>query len=158
MDLNHSVHGQEQIGFNCPIFDMVYPIGVINVWGTLDTVVCGETPVVPQHEDACESSDGYWYTKVSAVQRRFAEHNGCDISMEPEHIETASDGIRGWRCSGIRAGCTDGAFVMECRWDGRHTYPVERLSQRNFGLEVAVEYFYQFQHPKYKGQLDPPGQ
>ena len=60
----NTVHGQEQIGFNCPVFNMVYPIGIINVWGTLDTVVCGESPTLSHYEDGCESSDGYWYISL----------------------------------------------------------------------------------------------
>ena len=129
---------------------MVYPIGIINVWGTLDTVVCGESPTLSHYEDGCESSDGYWYTKVSAVQRRFAQHNGCDIEREVERIESAADGIRGWQCTGYTEGCTDGAYVMQCSWDGRHTYPIEVQQQYNFGLAVVVEYFYQFQHPRFR--------
>ena len=141
--INHSVHGQEQIGFNCPSFYESYSIGIINVWGTNDVTVCGESPTVSTNEDACESWDGYWYTKVSAVQRRFAEHNGCNTSIDPVNITTSSDGIQDWQCTGYIEGCSNEAYVMQCNWNAGHTVVVVstlKLCTQAFE-HVATTYF-----------------
>eukprot|EP01084_Bolivina_argentea_P070797 128741_1 len=139
-------HGQQQIGFNCEQWsnDNI-PIGLFNVWGTNDGVVCGESPTAP-NQDACESNDGYWYTKVSAVQRRFAQHNGCSVSGNPVVINTPQDGTRNWQCTGYTEGCIDSFYVMQCNWNGAHSYPnTLPPNSYNFGLVTAIQYFYQFQ-------------
>eukprot|EP01084_Bolivina_argentea_P161387 280950_1 len=82
--------GQQQVGFNCREFETNYPIGMFNVWGREDQVVCGEYPQGDAPEDACEDQDWrYYYTKVSAVQERFAQHNGCTTGFGPVAINTA---------------------------------------------------------------------
>ena len=118
---------------------MAYEIGIINVWGTGDPIIPGDGTI---------SSEGWYYLSVSAVQETFAQHNGCNVDEGPTTIETSSDGIKDWQCTGYEIGCTNDAYTIQCNYNGRHQYPKSNPNlpnSPNFALPVVWDYFKKFQ-------------
>eukprot|EP01084_Bolivina_argentea_P314650 544996_1 len=126
-----SFHGQQLNGFNCKPHGN---IGLINIWGINDKVLPGNGDM---------SSDGWYYTSVANVQKKFAENNGCDVDNGPQPIISVADGKNDWKCSAYKTNCNDNAYVMECNWDGEHNCPKDKNGE-NFALPVVWNYFKQF--------------
>merc|ERR1712048_935361 len=108
-ELNHRLaaiapqHGQSRLGYNCePEYDV--PMPIINIWGTNDEIVPGESIL---------SSYGAYHTPVSHVQYKYGKHNECNVDEQlPTPIATASDGILEWHSCLSR--CRWREFCIEC--------------------------------------------
>merc|ERR1712113_101257 len=113
---------------------------ILNVWGTNDTIVPGESIV---------NSMGAFYTPVSHVLHRYGVHNHCNVKGEYVNVSTVSDGIDGWQCIGYDGCDIDGngtgnstVDVMSCSWDAGHTAPI--ANGENFGLNVIWNFFQKY--------------
>jgi poly(3-hydroxybutyrate) depolymerase len=102
-------------------------MSLIQVWGRQDTVVNGA-------EEA--SSDGMIYDGASETAAVWAVAQGC--AVDPSPWPTAYDGTLGWSCE-EHAGCSTGAEVVTCAWDGRHRWG--RDGSEAFALEVTWDFF-----------------
>eukprot|EP01084_Bolivina_argentea_P128132 226533_1 len=143
------IHGQAALGYNCgPIYEDI-KMPIINIWGTNDNIVSGDTISNP--------NGGFYFTSVYQVMYKYGLYNKCDVNKKRvQAIETVSDGILEWKCVGYNECNIDnvnsdgyGMYVMSCSWNGSHVYPV--FNNENFGLNVVWNFFKN--HTKVPDQL-----
>jgi hypothetical protein len=70
--------------------------------------------------DGSTSSDGFFYTPMAQVASEFAAAQGCSATTSA--YPTPADGDDNLTCV-QHAGCTTGAEVVRCEWNGAHDYP-----------------------------------
>lgn len=105
------IHGSAANGYTCAPDS---PTSLVHVVGRTDTVVDSfDRP----------SEDGMIYDSAAETGAAWAASQGC--SDTPTPTKTAFDGSLGWGCE-TYAGCTSGAEVWVCTWDGGHTWPRQR--------------------------------
>ncbi|MCP3959923.1 MAG: hypothetical protein GY719_18925 [bacterium] len=115
-------------GFNCAPGAST-PLSMMNVYGTRDDYVS---------QKGVESSDGYYYTSAEDVMKKWAsaKSQGCDPASTP--YQTSRTGAFGLACI-QHDGCTTGAEVVHCAWDGAHDWP--RDDADNFGNDIIWDFF-----------------
>lgn len=115
-------------GFNCAPGANA-KISLLNIYGTRDDVV---------RFDGAPSSDGFLYTPTEQVIAAWAGPRSQGCAGENSHYETSMDGVEGWSCL-QRAGCSTGAEIVDCAWNGEHDWP--RQGGDEFASEVIWEFF-----------------
>ena len=118
-------HGFAANGYTCAPST---PLSLFQVWGLNDNVVNG-------HEQP--SSDGMIYDGADETALEWAAAQGC--SLTPTPYATVSDGLNGWSCA-EHAGCSTGAEVVTCSWDGDHVWG-RNNTNGNFALEATWAFF-----------------
>ena len=102
------------------------PQSLFQIWGVNDRSVDGSDR---------PSSDGMIYEGAAETAAEWAAAQGC--APEPTPYPTSVDGARGWGCT-EHAGCTSGARIVSCAWDGAHVWP--RTAEVAFGNEAIFEF------------------
>ena len=103
------------------------PMSLFQVWGRSDRTVDGNDTA---------SSDGMIYDGADETALIWAEAQGC--TTKPSRYTTEYDGTAGWECVEY-TGCTTGARVVTCGWDGGHTWG--RRAGTHFALESMLNFF-----------------
>ena len=102
-------------------------LGLFQVWGDKDRIVDG-------HDRP--SNDGMIYDGAEETAQVWAAAQGCaDTATE---YPTDYDGTQGWACV-EHAGCSTGAEVVSCVWNGGHTWG--RGGGTNFALGSMLSFF-----------------
>ncbi len=99
-------------GFNCA-GPKGSKVSMLNIHGTEDRTVPA---------DGSPASDGFLYTPASQVVDAWAAETSQGCAAEESAYKTTKDGVAGLRCT-QRAACRSGAEVVDCSWEGGHTWP-----------------------------------
>jgi len=102
-------HGFAANGYTC---SPESPMAMIQVWGERDRIVPGDDGM---------ANDGYIYDDAAETAAVWAEAQDCAADGSTP-FPTDSDGARGWGCT-EHMGCSTGAQVVTCAWNGGHTWP-----------------------------------
>jgi len=123
------VSGTLMIGYNCAP-PMGAKLSLMQVHGIHDRTI----PI-----DGRSSSDGYFYTAVDDVVDLWAAQTSQNCEPDYAPFPTVADGARMLTCS-QRANCATGAEVVQCSWNGRHTWPATQ-DGTPFGNDIIWEFF-----------------
>lgn len=124
-------------GFNCAP-DTSTPLSVMNIYGSRDRVVS---------QDGTMSSDGYYYTAAEDVMSKWASPGSQDCEAVRTPYETSESGTLGLICT-QHEGCSTGAEVVNCTWDGGHDWPKDEAD--DLANEIIREFFAKHTRSKYR--------
>jgi polyhydroxybutyrate depolymerase len=124
-------------GFNCAPEGST-PLSLMNIYGRRDRYVSQEGDM---------SSDGYYYTSAAAVMRKWAgpSSQGCASASTP--YKTSMSGTLGLVCT-QHSHCSTGAEVVNCIWDGGHTWP--ESESHDLANQTIWEFFSKHSRAKYR--------